>query len=100
MRALIYCARPSGPRSAFEGRAGAFLGGYLAARPLSSREIETMAVLFETVQLLGAYGLGACHGASAAALAFGEARFSLLYWLRRHGSAVVELARKAAATAG
>jgi Ser/Thr protein kinase RdoA (MazF antagonist) len=100
MRALIYCVRPSGPRSAFEGRAGAFLGGYLAARPLSSREIETMAVLFETVQLLGAYGLGACHGASAAALAFGEARFSLLYWLRRHGSAVAELARQAAATAG
>jgi Ser/Thr protein kinase RdoA (MazF antagonist) len=100
MRALIYCVRPSGPRSAFQGRAEAFLGGYLAARPLSSREIETMAVLFETVQLLGAYGLGACHGASAAALAFGEARFSLLYWLRRHGSAVVELARQAAATAG
>ncbi len=97
MRALIYCVRPSGPRSAFEGRAGAFLSGYLAARPLSSREIETMAVLYETVQVLGTYGLGACDGASAAALAFGEARFSLLYWLRRHGSAVVELARQAAA---
>jgi Ser/Thr protein kinase RdoA (MazF antagonist) len=97
MRALIYCVRPSGPRSAFEGRAGAFLGGYLAARPLSSREVETMAVLYETVQVLSTYGLGACRGASAGALAFGEARFSLLYWLRRHGSAVVELARQAAA---
>lgn len=97
MRALIYCVKPSGPRSAFEGRAGAFLSGYLAARPLSSREIETMAVLYETVQVLSTYGLGACHGASAAALAFGEARFSLLYWLRRHGSAVVELARQAVA---
>jgi Ser/Thr protein kinase RdoA (MazF antagonist) len=51
MRALIYCVRPSGPRSAFEATAGAFLGGYLAARPLSSREIETMAVLYETVRL-------------------------------------------------
>jgi Ser/Thr protein kinase RdoA (MazF antagonist) len=101
MRALIYCVRPSGPRSAFEATAGAFLGGYLTARPLSSREIETMAVLYETVQVLDAYGLDACHGASAAALGFGEARFSLLYWLRRHGSAVVELARQAgAATAG
>jgi Ser/Thr protein kinase RdoA (MazF antagonist) len=100
MRALIYCVRPSGPRSAFEATAGAFLGGYLATRPLSSREIETMAVLYETVQVLDSYGLDACHGASAAALGFGEARFSLLYWLCRHGSAVVELARKAAATAG
>jgi Ser/Thr protein kinase RdoA (MazF antagonist) len=94
MRALIYCVRPSGPRWAFEDRAGAFLGGYLSANPLSSREIETMAVLYETVQVLGTFGLGACHGASAAAVAFGEARFSLLYWLRRHGSAVVELARQ------
>jgi Ser/Thr protein kinase RdoA (MazF antagonist) len=101
MRALLYCVRPSGPRSAFEGRAGAFLGGYLAARPLSGREIETMAELYETVQVLGTYGLGACHGASAAALAFGEARFSLLYWLRRHGSEVAGLARQAAeATTG
>jgi len=99
MRALIYCVRPSGPRPAFERRAGAFLGGYLAARPLSSGEIETMAVLYETVQVFSTYGLGACHGASAAALAFGQARFSLLYWLRRHGSAVVELARRATAPA-
>jgi hypothetical protein len=44
---------------------------------------------------------GSCHGASAAALAFSEARFSLLYRLRRHGSAVAGLARQAAAaTAG
>ncbi len=99
MRALIYCVKPSGPRSAFEGRARAYLGGYLSARPLSGREIETMAVLYETVQVLGTFGLGACHGASAATVAFGEARFSLLYWLRRHGSAVVELARQATAPA-
>jgi len=60
-----------------------------------------MAVLYETIQVLGTYGLGACHGASAAALAFGEARFSLLYWLRLHGSEVTDLARQAAAaTAG
>ena len=99
MRALVYCVRPAGPRSAFAGRAAAFLDGYLAARPLSGREIETMAVLYETVQVLDSYGLGTCLGASEGALGFGEARFALLYWLRRHGSAVTGLARQASAAA-
>lgn len=40
---------------------------------------------------------GACLGASEAALGFGEARFALLYWLRRHGPAVTGLARQAPA---
>jgi Ser/Thr protein kinase RdoA (MazF antagonist) len=99
MRALVYCVRPAGPRSAFAGRAAAFLDGYLAVRPLSGGEIETMAVLYETVQVLDAYGLGTCVGASEAALGFGEARFALLYWLRRHGPAIVGLARQASAAA-
>jgi hypothetical protein len=95
MRALIYCVRPAGPPSAFAGRAAAFLKGYLAGRPLSRRELETMAILYETVQVLDAHGLGACLGASEAALGFGEARFALLYWLRRNGPAVVDLATRA-----
>lgn len=52
MRALLYCVKRSGSRSAFEGRAEAFLGGYLAAGPLSGREIETMAA--RSVPALGA----------------------------------------------
>jgi Ser/Thr protein kinase RdoA (MazF antagonist) len=93
MRALIYCVRPSGPLSVFAGRAAAFLDGYLAARPLSDLEIETMAVLYETVQVLDTYGLDTCLDGSGSALSFGEARFALLYWLRRYGSAIVSLAR-------
>ena len=67
--------------------------------PLSGREIETMAVLYETAQVLDIRGLGTCLGASEAALGFGQARFALLYWLRRHGSAVTGLARQASAAA-
>ena len=52
MRAPLYCVKPSGSRSAFEDGAEAFLGGYLAAGPLSGREIETMAV--RSVPALGA----------------------------------------------
>lgn len=99
MRALIYCVRPSGPLSAFAGRASAFLDGYLTARPLSNLEIETMAVLYETVQVLDTYGLDTCLDASGSALSFGEARFALLYWLRRYGSAVVGMARQASGAA-
>ena len=69
-----------------------------AGRCPVGREIETMAVLYETVQVLDIRGLGTCLGASEAALGFGEARFALLYW-RCHGSAVAGLARQASAVA-
>ena len=97
MRALVYCLRPAGPPSAFACRAAAFLNGYLAARPLSSREIETMAVAYETAQVLDTHGLADCLNALEEALSFGEARFALLYWLRRNGSTVVDLARQQSA---
>ena len=58
-----------------------------------------MAVLYETVQVLDTRGLGTCLGVSEAALGFGESRFALLYWLRRHGAAVAGLARQASAAA-
>ena len=69
-----------------------------AGRCPAGREIETMAVLYETVQVLDIRGLGTCLGASEAALGFGEARFALLYW-RCHGSAVAGPARQASAVA-
>lgn len=98
MRALIYCVKPAGTAAAFAPRAAAFLNGYLAERPLSGREIDAMAPLYETVQILDAHGLDACYDASETLLRFGQARFALLYWLRRHGSSLASLTRRALRT--
>jgi Ser/Thr protein kinase RdoA (MazF antagonist) len=96
VRALIYCLQPAGQPSVFGPRASAFLDGYLAACPLSAHEIDTMDVLFETVQVLDAHGLDTCRGAPDWLLRFGQARFALLYWLRQHGSYLTAAARTAA----
>jgi len=48
--------------------------------------------LYETTQILDTYGLAVCEGAAPGLLAFGQARFALLYWLRRNGNSVTSLA--------
>lgn len=96
MRALIYCIMPAGPAARSTPRAAAFLRAYLATRPLSDHEIGTMVPLYEAVQILDPHGLDVCAGASEAALRFGQARFALLYWLRRNGPVIASLAREAA----
>lgn len=94
MRALLYCVKPAGPLSAFAPRATAFLNGYLDSHQLSGEEIDAMASLYETVQVLDPYGLDRCHDAHQPLLRFGHARFALLYWLRRHGPHIASLARR------
>lgn len=69
--------------------------GYLAAAPLSRHELATMAWLYETTQILDTYGLAVCEGVSPGLLAFGHARFALLYWLRRNAEILTGLALQA-----
>lgn len=95
MRALVYCVRPAGPPAIFGPRIAAFLDGYLAAHQLSEREIDTMVTLYETVQLLDTHGLDSCRNAAPPLLRFGQARFALLYWMRRHAPYLSHLARQA-----
>lgn len=45
--------------------------------------------------ILDTYGLAACEGASPGLLAFGHARFALLYWLRRNAEILTKLALQA-----
>lgn len=95
VRALLYCTHPAGLASVYAPRVIAFLSGYLAAAPLSRHELETMADLYETTQILDTYGLAVCEGASTGLLAFGHARFALLYWLRRNACVLTDLALQA-----
>ncbi|WP_462188990.1 MULTISPECIES: hypothetical protein [unclassified Frankia] len=66
----------------------AFLAGYLAVCPLSQHELATMVPLFETTQIIDTFGLAVCDSATPALLAFGHARFALLYWLHRNAAAL------------
>jgi homoserine kinase type II len=91
-RALLYCIRPAGPVAVYGPNATAFLAGYLAVSPLSSHELATMAELYETTQILDTFGLAVCDSATPKLLAFGHARFALLYWLRRNRCALTVLA--------
>lgn len=95
MRALIYCIRPAGPPAVFGPQVAEFLDGYLTARPLAEHEIETMVALYKAVQILDIHGLNACRDASQPILRFGQARFALLYWIRRHEVHLRTLARQA-----
>jgi Ser/Thr protein kinase RdoA (MazF antagonist) len=94
MRALIYCTHPAGPPEAYRDRVAAFLSGYLASRPLTEAEISTMVELYMTVQILDPYGFHACENARETLIAFGHARFALLYWLARHGAGLTVLAHR------
>ncbi len=95
MRALIYCVRPAGPPAVFGPQIAEFLDGYLTARPLSEHEIETMVELYKMVQILDIHGLNTCRDASQPILRFGQARFALLYWIRRHEEHLRALAHQA-----
>ncbi|MGQ0773155.1 MAG: phosphotransferase [Pseudonocardiales bacterium] len=94
-RALLYCIHPAGPSTVYGPRVGAFLTDYLAVSPLRRHELATMAQLYETTQILDTFGLAACDDATPALLAFGHARFALLYWLRRDSHALTALALQA-----
>jgi Ser/Thr protein kinase RdoA (MazF antagonist) len=95
IRALIYCVRPAGTREAFTPRVSAFLVGYLTACPLPTEEIAAMADLFQVVQLLDTHGLDSCRSLSDSTRRFGQARFALSYWMRRHGGYLAQLACRA-----
>lgn len=92
VRALLYCTHPAGPASVYSPRVTAFFTGYLTAAPLSRHELGTMAGLFETTQILDTHGLALCEGVPPGLLAFGHARFALLYWLRHNISTLTDLA--------
>jgi Ser/Thr protein kinase RdoA (MazF antagonist) len=91
-RALIYCTHPAGAASVYAPRVTAFLTGYLTVVPLSRHELATMAELYETTQILDTYGLAVCEGAAPGLVAFGHARFALLYWLHRNACVLTDLA--------
>lgn len=94
VRALLYCTHPAGPTSVYAPQVTAFFTGYLTAAPLSRHELGTMADLFETTQILDTHGLDVCEGVSPGLLAFGHARFALLYWLRHNNGTLTDLALK------
>lgn len=92
MRALIYCTHPVGSPEAHRDRVSAFLHGYLTARPLTHEEIDAMVAVYQVVQIFDPYGLHTCQDAAPALVAFGHARFALLYWLARHGATLTTMA--------
>lgn len=95
VRALLYTTCPAGPARVYAPRVTAFLDGYLTAAPLTRHELSTMTDLFETTQILDPYGFAVCTDVPLDLLAFGHARFSLLYWLRNNNQALTNLALRA-----